>query len=414
MSALCAQEDYKICGHVGCAGRITGTEELIFKQLLVVDSLRGEDSTGIASVNNKGDVDVVKQVGNPFELLNMKYTDAIFKQQNRVLIGHNRYATTGKVDKYNAHPFDMDTLVGAHNGTLKDRHTLKFNGVYQVDSEQLFANIEVDGEEVALPKTNGAYALVWWDKVNEKLKIIRNNQRTLYYTYSMDKRVIFWASEAWMLEVILHRNTYKHTKIEPFTEDMLYTFNIPTDVLYGQYQELTYSNNKIKREETKVVPFNTKKKNWETSKTTGLDGSLVGSEVCVELGSVCCDHANNKFLQGRVKDDVHTIFRLYCSENMLTFLTKQTVKAKVFGYNQSVGYYLLNPASVDVLEEIEEEVVVLDHNGKEINKTAFEYRYSTCSNCTADIQYGDTYKPLTVNTCLCLECMSEELEVISY
>lgn len=382
-----------------------------------MDSLRGEDSTGIASVNNKGDVDVVKQVGNPFELLNMKYTDAIFKQQNRVLIGHNRWATTGKVDKYNAHPFDMDTLVGAHNGTLKDRHNLKFNGVYQVDSEQLFANIEVDGEEIALPKTNGAYALVWWDKVNEKLKIIRNNQRTLYYTYSDDKRVIFWASEAWMLEVILSRNNnYKHSKIEPFTEDMLYTFDIPLDVPYGNYQPLTYENKRIKREETKVVvPFDTKKKSWQASQSSGLDGSLVGYEVCVELGSVCCDHANNKFLQGRTKDDVHTLFRIYVnSDSMLTFLSRQTIKAKVFGYNQSVGYYLLNPATVDVIEEVEEEVVVLDHNGKEVNETAFMYRYSNCSYCTQDIKYGDVYKPLTVDTCLCADCMAEDLQVVSY
>ncbi len=359
----------------------------------------------------------MKQVGNPFELLNMKYTDAIFKQQNRVLIGHNRWATTGKVDKYNAHPFDMDTLVGAHNGTLKDRHNLKFNGVYQVDSEQLFANIEVDGEETALPKTNGAYALVWWDKVNEKLKIIRNNQRTLYYTYSDDKRVIFWASEAWMLEVILSRNdNYKHSKIEPFTEDMLYTFDIPIDVPYVNYQPLTYENKRIKREEPKVVvPFDTKKKSWQAGQTSGVDGSLVGSEVCVELGSVCCDHANNKFLQGRTKDDAHTLFRVYVnSDSMLTFLSRQTIKAKVFGYNQSVGYYLLSPTTVDVIEDVEEEVVVLDHNGKEVNETAFMYRYSNCSYCTQDIKYGDVYKPLTVNTCLCADCMVEDLQVVSY
>lgn len=53
-------EDYKICGIVAAAGLLTAEEEKIFKFLLILDTVRGEDSTGIAGVSVNGDVCQVK------------------------------------------------------------------------------------------------------------------------------------------------------------------------------------------------------------------------------------------------------------------------------------------------------------------------------------------------------------------
>ncbi len=95
-----------MCGLVGCAGILDFASEKAFRNLLILDSLRGEDSTGIASVKkNSEDVTVVKAVGDPFRLFETRRFDKVMAQGNRVLIGHNRYATTGSVSASNAHPF---------------------------------------------------------------------------------------------------------------------------------------------------------------------------------------------------------------------------------------------------------------------------------------------------------------------
>lgn len=39
-----------MCGLVGVAGEITMASEKVLRTLLILDSLRGEDSTGIASI----------------------------------------------------------------------------------------------------------------------------------------------------------------------------------------------------------------------------------------------------------------------------------------------------------------------------------------------------------------------------
>ena len=52
-----------MCGLTGVAGKIGKSEEDIFRDLLVVDALRGTDSTGIAAINAQFDVKIAKLVG---------------------------------------------------------------------------------------------------------------------------------------------------------------------------------------------------------------------------------------------------------------------------------------------------------------------------------------------------------------
>ena len=79
-----------MCGIIGVAGTITSALEESFKDLLILDSLLGEDSTGVAMVHSAGDISVVKEVGDPFILLGTKRFSNAFKSSHRVLIGHNR------------------------------------------------------------------------------------------------------------------------------------------------------------------------------------------------------------------------------------------------------------------------------------------------------------------------------------
>ncbi len=90
-------------------GKITKNEKKMFRTLLIMDTVRGEHSTGVVIVNDKGVPSIFKQVGNPYELFDsMKYNSGI-NGVCSALIGHNRYATKGAVNKVNAHPFNTVT-----------------------------------------------------------------------------------------------------------------------------------------------------------------------------------------------------------------------------------------------------------------------------------------------------------------
>lgn len=219
-----------MCGIVGVAGEITQDMKKAFCQLLVVDQLRGDHSTGVLSIrNHDGNVKITKTLGGPQNLLddsrafNDQYTD-----HNKVLLGHNRYATSGKVTTRNAHPFDFETVVGVHNGSLRNYTALPGYNKFNVDSEVLYHAIDEMGIERALAKITGAYALVYWDKIEDKMVFIRNGERTLYIAFTDNQKGLMWASEKWMIEGIADRNGIKIH--EPFLlkADTLVSCVIPT------------------------------------------------------------------------------------------------------------------------------------------------------------------------------------------
>jgi glucosamine 6-phosphate synthetase-like amidotransferase/phosphosugar isomerase protein len=147
------------------AGGLTANLDKVFKTLLILDSLRGEDSTGALLVSRfDGKATVAKQLGDPFCLFNDHKFDTAFRKINRVMLGHNRFATSGGVSKVSAHPFENASLVGVHNGTLINKHKLEDSSDFKVDSENLYHHIDKLGLDSALQVMEGAWALVWWNK----------------------------------------------------------------------------------------------------------------------------------------------------------------------------------------------------------------------------------------------------------
>lgn len=198
-----------MCGLVGIAGTIHGDQEKAFRTLLILDSLRGEHSTGTAFIRRHTDPLLVKMVGGPFELFDTSGWDKGIRTINRALIGHNRYATTGAVNRNNAHPFEYGDVIGAHNGTLQGKHNLEDGNHFQVDSQAFLNHIDKRGLQDAINKVGGAWALTWWNKAESTINFIRNKERTLFLSHSEDERSIYWASEKWMLEVALSRHNIK-------------------------------------------------------------------------------------------------------------------------------------------------------------------------------------------------------------
>ena len=376
------------------------------------------------SVN--GDVLVSKAVGTPYDLFPLKLTERIFAANNRLLIGHNRYATQGGVTKKNAHPFEFDHVVGVHNGTLKARYGLKHNN-YAVDSEQLYANIDEDGEKVVIPKVEGAYALVWYDKENEQLKVIRNKERPLHYAFSACGKKVFFASEAWMLGVALNRNNYKHRPIQEIQDDQLYIFDVGVNINSNNFKDVTFEKEELKQAPPKPVTVTTFRPSAVGTAGTkeASEVNYIGTWVKGKFSSYVIHESaggNVKYLSGY--DTVLKIsFKMYHTDiHVLEKLKGQVIEGKIMGVMRDTPVYILNPSSViteqeaadqtlaDELAEatiILEDKVVVDHMNRVIDEATFYKRYGECSNCGQNILYGDPYRPTDYQSCLCEDCIPQ-------
>lgn len=215
-----------MCGIVGVLGDINFKERKAFRDMLVFDIVRGIDSTGIIQINSDGTCVSDKDLGTPHEGLfqssDLVDSKGVIKKFNvKGLIGHNRAATAGKVNVENAHPFTCGSITGVHNGTLNLNQS-EFDGKndFPVDSWALIDALSQNGYEEVIPKTCGAYSLVWYDEEDKTVSFIRNSRRPMYYRKSEDEKTLFFASEPWMIEVACERHNIKLIEAEAISTDV--------------------------------------------------------------------------------------------------------------------------------------------------------------------------------------------------
>lgn len=222
-----------MCGLSGCCGDVSSKEEDAVKDLLIFNTVRGDDSTGLAAVNRGSkSISVVKEVGPFPNLFDRKKFDKLFHGVNLTYIGHNRSATVGANTHKNAHPFNMGNIVGAHNGSIdyQNKNRMQDGGSFGTDSEAIFNNIEVNGIDDTIGKLDDseAWALTWYNVKENTINFIRNSKRPLVYVYVNDHRTIFWASEYEILACALYRRGFKpEGKFIWLPENKLHTWEIP-------------------------------------------------------------------------------------------------------------------------------------------------------------------------------------------
>lgn len=269
-----------MCGLSGCFGDVTYAEEKVFKTMLVFSHLRGSDSTGAASVsmykeNGEFKMKLAKEIG-PFPyLFDRKAFDNLFHGTNSVYIGHNRSKTVGDVSRSNAHPFQFDDVIGAHNGTLDYQNKNRLEGKlnFKTDSEALFNNVQENGIEDTIGKIDQdqAYALTWYDKRNHTMNFIRNDKRPLVYCYANDKKTIFYASTYAILMAAMYSENIKiDGNVREFAPDSLYTWQIPTSK-NEPLKEPT--RRKLEGREPTKWSYNKKKEETTTFSTSQMTGA---------------------------------------------------------------------------------------------------------------------------------------------
>lgn len=413
------KEDYKICGLVGVAGTTLKAHDDAFVDMLILDSLRGEDSTGVAFVprSPNAEASVVKKVGDPFQLFDSDAFKTGLNRLNKVLIGHNRYATVGTVSRKTAHPFELDKLIGVHNGTLKNKWELHEGNKFEVDSQALYHHIQEKGLANAIKTVKGAYALVWWDKDQETLNFLRNDQRPLFMAFAKDNKTLMWASEAWMLSVASSRRNIELQEIKELPINLHTCFEIPEA---GQ----EFSKPKVKEIKqsppSSVVAGNFPKKEEEDAKkksSRDYFGEFLEFRVIAIANEYGAQYASLE-----LEEDPMLDVRLYLSwggENHITSHVGGFIKGKInrITYNRGEPIYKIAKDSVEVIPlliEGEEVETRIDHKGCFLTEDEFNARYTSCAWCSVPLEFSDKESHIfSEKDCVCGGCMSDE-EVKQY
>ena len=226
-----------MCGIVGVinfAGKYQTMMEPIMKQLLWLDTIRGDDATGLYALRKDGKIDWCKEVvdGKTFIDYNTRAQDILRDAENhRLILGHNRAGTMGSNNVECAHPILVENKIGlVHNGTLTSWPTRPWAAAKpkededEHDSTAIAKIIAKKGIQYFVNSCYGAYSLVWHDIKKNTVHFLRNEERPMAMVYT--EQCVFFGSEIGLLMWVIQRNNLRPLK-HFFTKPMVhYTFEM--------------------------------------------------------------------------------------------------------------------------------------------------------------------------------------------
>lgn len=440
-----------MCGLVGVAGYIGVEERKVFTDLLIMDQLRGQHSVGVMGLRKNDTVEVQKRAIGVNDFLDLGKVNNLILN-SKILIGHNRYATQGKKNSVNAHPFTHGDITGVHNGTLRQQFLLPDHKDFEVDSDNIFHAIAKNGINATWPLVNGAAALVWWDDSIGTLNFIRNEERPLWYCHSEDGHTIFWASEKHMLlaaterrgvfckppvKLPIHMHTHMElgqelVKIHPtnYVRSQQPVVLKPSIRAVAPYKapvakkkaaataKLPYKQNlPVSSKTSAALPAKANK--YRTLEEMGYAGSNIDVEVVFIHWM-----KDNCLLEGYVADEIDVPVRAYCKDEKQ--IRKILDHPGEIVLSDALNIFKIRPAgepvtglfvsvnSLTLCEEEDDSVVShifgqRDHRGGFLTQATFDARYKTCGWCTQTLEYGDKgFYALTHDEGLCGDCSVDE------
>lgn len=342
-----------MCGIVGVFGLPSEKHKALFTDLIILGSLRGIDSTGIAAISRKRS-QIVKDTILPYQLFSTPQFKAAMtkvstKTEFMCLIGHNRLATKGRISKAFAHPFEKGHIILVHNGTLHDRFDLLDYTKFESDSENIAHSINIKGIEETWENVRGAATIIWWDNKSKTLNMASNGLRPMYFNYTDDDKNLIWASESWMIRAACIRNGINAKESVFFPKpDIHYSFKI---------------DNK-----TKVISFTANKLSTPKIRYFSLNSRNINNK-----------EKNNWFHKDFFNRDK-------VGFNPITYLGPSAPKE----------------------EETNDDLFITSNNLKtQISEDEFEVFYEKCMFCGSDLkgQFKDTLL-LNDSKAVCLDCVS--------
>lgn len=229
-----------MCGVIGIAALnnigIGYKEREVLRDMIVADSLRGSEGTGVMVMNENQEVRMMKQAGDPFSLFRNKgwkdFIDPAYdkdRPRDLMVVGHNRWASMGAINTYNAHPHQAGRITLVHNGTLQLHSRLPDIRKCDVDSEALARGIDQMGIDRAIGGTYGAYAIIYFNSEDGTVNLLRNEERPLCFSVEPDANRLLFASEPGMLKWIAARRGIKIGAIQMLKPHMLMSFKVTND-----------------------------------------------------------------------------------------------------------------------------------------------------------------------------------------
>jgi len=252
-----------------------------FQNMLVCDSLRGEDSTGVFGIYKNRQARLFKVAAEPHMMFRCdEWADFRTKaiSSMNIIVGHNRSATRGAVNSENAHPFNEGKILLVHNGTLHNQKD--FNKEVEVDSHAITHALNERPAKEVLSEIDGAFAFVWYDREQGKLFIARNSERPLSFIETTGN--IIFGSEGSMLEFLVNRrSTYTAPKAQSFPVGQLISFDLKgnkTEEAFELYRP-KYTGVTYNKPNDKVTPITT------TTPSTGTVSGLLtrGTKVLLKI-----------------------------------------------------------------------------------------------------------------------------------
>ncbi|MDX9756437.1 MAG: hypothetical protein RBT52_02885, partial [Sulfurimonas sp.] len=208
----------------------------VFKELLIVNSIRGSHSTGVFGGTLTSEMDFAKVVGNPYDFINNKQTEPIFNNmlnKYRLMVGHGRQATRGSITGEFAHPFQKDHITMVHNGTVNNSSLIDVTK-YVSDSKAICEALSKNNEQEVFQDINGAYAIAYHNSKKETFSLVRNKERPLALGIDENNNRIYFSSEINLLETILLRNSIAGVVLSSIPENTIFTFNTKGGINYTE------------------------------------------------------------------------------------------------------------------------------------------------------------------------------------